>query len=549
MRTLLYLAFAGCIGALEVLSAAPSIASQGVKNSASYANPGFPNGSIAQGSLFVVFGTGLGPAQIQYASSFPLPTTLSGTSVSVTVNGSTVQCPVIYTLDGQIAAILPSTTTAGTGTIVVSYNGVASASAPIKVVPSSPGIFTVNQQGSGPGVIQDANGKPNALNFAFNPGQQVVIWGTGLGPISGSDANVPPSGNLPGVKVTANIGGKDAAVAYSGRSANAGVDQINVILPAGVTGCYVPVYLTATGASGAVSSNFVTIAIAASGNNCVDPNFPAGVSGNGYKSGNINVTRSATMISAGGQSISTNADSGGASFLQFDPAYLAGASGSAFSDITIGSCIVIQGNGGTANGVLPKNLDAGPAINVTGPNGTKTMPRSNGGYGATFSNTTSIPGFPGLPGSGTPFLEPGNYTLDNGGGGADVGPFKLNLTVPPTLVWNEQTTLTSVDRTQPLRVTWKGGDPNAQVQVFGTSFADQNAFAAFVCYAKDSDGGLTVPAAILSLLPPSANLGQGGSGGMLSVTSQNSVNGTAPGLDILTASALFALPNVGVTYK
>src|SRR5215469_11466498 len=94
--------------ALGTLPAAPTVAANGIKNSASYAHPAFPNGSIAQGSLFVVFGAAMGPDPIQYASSFPLPSNLMGTSVNVTVNGTTLPCPMIYTSSGQIAAILPS---------------------------------------------------------------------------------------------------------------------------------------------------------------------------------------------------------------------------------------------------------------------------------------------------------------------------------------------------------------------------------------------------------------------------------------------------------
>ena len=132
MTTKRLVALAACCGALTSLSAAPTIAALGVKNSASYANPAFQNGAIAQGSLFVVFGSGLGPAQIQYASSFPLPATLAGTSANVTVNGTTLPCVMIYTQDGQIAAILPSNTPVGTGTIRVTYNGAASPTAPIQ---------------------------------------------------------------------------------------------------------------------------------------------------------------------------------------------------------------------------------------------------------------------------------------------------------------------------------------------------------------------------------------------------------------------------------
>src|ERR1039457_7534981 len=76
-------------------------------------------------------------------------------------------------------------TPAGTGTITVSYNGAASATAPIKVAASSFGIFTINQQGGGQAVVQDGNSEFNSATFAFQPGETVVLWGTGLGPISG----------------------------------------------------------------------------------------------------------------------------------------------------------------------------------------------------------------------------------------------------------------------------------------------------------------------------------------------------------------------------
>ncbi len=208
IRVLVELLFAvTAVGQTSLFAANPVIAASGVKNAASYANPALPNGAIAQGSIFNVFGSNMGPASLAYASTLPLPTTLSGTQVSVTVTGSTVQCFMIYTSAGQVAAILPSTTPVGTGTITVSYNGAASATAPIKVATSSFGIFTINQQGGGQAVVQDGNYNFNSFTFAFQPGETVVLWGTGLGPISGSDANTPPSGNIPGINVTVYVGG------------------------------------------------------------------------------------------------------------------------------------------------------------------------------------------------------------------------------------------------------------------------------------------------------------------------------------------------------
>ncbi len=460
----------------------------------------------------------MGPGAIQYAATFPLPSTLAGTSINVTVNGSTLSCPMIYTSDSQLAAILPSAIPTGTGTLVVSYNGDSDAG-PITVVTTSPGIFTVNQQGSGPGVIQDGSGNANALDSAFTTGQTVVVWATGLGPISGSDADVPPTGNLPGVTVTASVGGQPANVVYAGRSQDAGLDQINITLPAGVTGCFVPVYLVATPAEGtAVTSNFVTVSIAPSGTFCVDSNFPDIFIGNGYLNGLVSLTRLVT--------ISGTSDTGTASFAQYAP------DGSNFVDVTNGSCNVSEYNGGVTP-PLPKILDAGPVLNVEGPTGTRQMAKSPTGlYGATFATSPPL------------YLNPGGYTIDNGNGGPDVGDFQLSLNAPPAFTWSNESSITTVDRSQPLRITWTGGDPNGQVQVSGRSYADSSAYVLFTCYARDSDQQLTVPATILSLLPPTSNQAN-----TFAVSTTTSVNGAASGLNTLTGSFTYAFSSVGLAFR
>jgi len=67
----------------------------GAVNSASFAKSDLPNGSLAQGSIFSVFGSNMGPAALAQSTSFPLPTELAGTSVQVTVGGTTVDCIII----------------------------------------------------------------------------------------------------------------------------------------------------------------------------------------------------------------------------------------------------------------------------------------------------------------------------------------------------------------------------------------------------------------------------------------------------------------------
>jgi uncharacterized protein (TIGR03437 family) len=91
-------------GVIPGLSAAPVLTS--VVNAASYADPLLPGSLIAAGSIFIVRGTGLGPANITVAPAPFQSTSLSGTSVSVTVNGQTVNALMYYTSATQIAALL-----------------------------------------------------------------------------------------------------------------------------------------------------------------------------------------------------------------------------------------------------------------------------------------------------------------------------------------------------------------------------------------------------------------------------------------------------------
>ena len=73
-------------------------------------SPVCPDSPVAQGSLFVLLGTNMGPARLQGAPSFPLQTTLAGTSISITVDGSATQGIMLYSMSAQVAAVLPSTT-------------------------------------------------------------------------------------------------------------------------------------------------------------------------------------------------------------------------------------------------------------------------------------------------------------------------------------------------------------------------------------------------------------------------------------------------------
>ncbi len=246
---------------------------QSANNSADYST------TIAQGSLFTVFGYYLGPPELVEVSAFPLPNALSGTSVTVTSGSTTLNCPMIYTSTRQVAAILPSNTPVGTATVTVAYNGLTDHSGysgtQITVATSSVGLYTISSSGLGTGIFTNAvSGALKTLANSAAPGELVFVWGTGIGPINGPDNALPPVLNFPNVKVL--VGGQSAQIYYAGRSGCcSGVDETAFYVPAIAGGCNVPV----TFVSGGVSSNTVTIPVSASGGPCSDsgPTLPTSV--------------------------------------------------------------------------------------------------------------------------------------------------------------------------------------------------------------------------------------------------------------------------------
>src|SRR4051794_31204041 len=127
-------AFAATAVAQPVVSA--------VENNYSYVAPGLPSYGIAQGSIFVIFGSNLASTATGL-QNVPLKTTLNGVTVTATVGGVSKQALLYYVTATQIAGILPSSTPVGTGTIVVNNNGSSSAPAPLTVVQSAFGILSL----------------------------------------------------------------------------------------------------------------------------------------------------------------------------------------------------------------------------------------------------------------------------------------------------------------------------------------------------------------------------------------------------------------------
>jgi uncharacterized protein (TIGR03437 family) len=495
----------------------PSIG--GLLNNYSYIRPGLPNYGIAQGSIFDIFGTNL--ATSTASQGVPLQKSLGGASISVTVNGVTTQAIPYFASPFQIAAILPSATPAGTGTITVTTGGQTSAPAPIVVLPSAFGLLSVSASGSGAAAAYDYNEGNKLLTQtnAANPGEYIVLWGTGLGPVTGDETVYQTQTNLTGIPIEVDIGGVSATVAYHGRSIYPGLDQINVIVPPGVTGCSVSLVVSESG----VPSNFTTIPVAASGRICSDP-VTSPFSTSDWQTLSSLSTVNLGLISLGTVSTTTlpvtvgsvttlgtttTSDEANAVFVSYSSAQLLE---SGFGqNASLGSCVVstfeynrIAGTGLSGPSPISVNtattLDAGSQITLNGPNGTIALLPQNGYYSPT----------------GTPVIVTaaggGSFTFSNGSGGKDVGGFSTTLAESGTnpLVWSNQPAITAVARSQGQTVQWTGGVTASFVLISGSSATFDSTGdtigATFACAAPVSAGQFTVPTSVLESLPASGTV-------------------------------------------
>jgi hypothetical protein len=193
--------------------------------------------------------------------------------------------------------------------------------------------------------------------------------------------------------------------------------------------------------------------------------------------------------------------------------------------VQAGACYLVQRQG-TADqlgfGQAPaQTLDGGAQLTLNGPNASNTpIPRqSDGGYLATLYST----GLLGVGAVGSPTLAAGTYTLT--GGGADVGAFSAQVTLPGDFSWtNENSVPNPIPRSSPLTVTWTGNAGGlveilgaALTRTAGSGIGSTYSVLAFTCTAQATAGSFTIPATILRQLPAVSGSALDNSFGILSV--------------------------------
>jgi uncharacterized protein (TIGR03437 family) len=177
-----------------------SILAGGVVNAATF-TPG-----IAPGGLFTIFGSGLSGAAVDF----------DGTPAAV-----------LAAFPFQVNAQVPVSVAPGTHTLSVKST-FGSAQQMVTISAVSPAIFLVGNPPSGAVENQDGT-----LNLTSNPlprGQVLIVYCTGLGPVTGSNNGLFTTNST----ITVNLSGTELPVAFAGLTPGfTGLYQVNVPIPPG----------------------------------------------------------------------------------------------------------------------------------------------------------------------------------------------------------------------------------------------------------------------------------------------------------------------------
>ncbi len=223
--------------------AAPVLSSVG--NAASYNTD-----AVSPGEIVALFGSNLGPASIVtlQVSNGVVINSLSGTQVLF----DGVAAPMVYTLKGQVSAVVPYGVAGKTSTQVqVQYQGAVSNTVTKQVQAATPAIFSLDSTGVGPGAILNEDTSVNSTGNPAARGSVIALYCTGGGvttPATATDGLVigvpaPKLTAQPPVAVKVTIGGVNAEVQYAGAVPGtiAGFTQINVKVPEVTPGLALPV--------------------------------------------------------------------------------------------------------------------------------------------------------------------------------------------------------------------------------------------------------------------------------------------------------------------
>lgn len=218
---------------------------------------------IAPASVVTIIGGSIGPSAVtpfQVGSDGELATALGGWQV--VFDG--VPAPLVLAAPRQITATAPNAVAGKAHSVIVVQQQGSLTPAVAITVPvnaTAPAILTQDSSGIGQAAALNADGSANSVKNPAKAGSIISLYVVGAGAMADGGGAIATA-SKPGTEVQVVFGNpyQTAAVLYSGPSPGtiSAINQINVQLPAGVTGDQVPIYFLAGGLS---SQSGVTIAV------------------------------------------------------------------------------------------------------------------------------------------------------------------------------------------------------------------------------------------------------------------------------------------------
>ena len=231
-------------GWLGSIQAGPAISANAVVNAADGAS------GIASNTFISIYGANLSPVTRSWAATdfagTALPKSLSG--VSVTVDNKPAY--VYYVSPKQIDVLTPVDTATGPVNVVVTSNGLVSATASATLNTFSPAFFVLKDGKSIVALHAGGNLVGATTLYANNstpaqPGEIIALYGTGFGATNPafSDGQVISTPLPVATMPTVSFNGTPAQVTYGGL-VGAGIYQFNVTVPATIPDGDTPVTAT-----------------------------------------------------------------------------------------------------------------------------------------------------------------------------------------------------------------------------------------------------------------------------------------------------------------
>lgn len=251
-------------GALVLGAPAPVFTVGGVVNGASFASVGV----VAPGEIATIFGTGVGPTSISFAE-YSSAAVFSKNTGDTRVLFDGIPASLIYSLGVQTTVVVPYSVAGKQSTsVVVEYQGVASAPIVVPVRATAPGLFL----GAAAGQAAAFNRDSKTVNTAATPEVRdaggtgvVVLYMTGEGQTSpaGTDGLIATTVfPKPVASVSVSINGQTlpaGAIKYYGAAPFllAGMMQMNVEIPASFPAGAAAVVVTIGGVASPAANIFV----------------------------------------------------------------------------------------------------------------------------------------------------------------------------------------------------------------------------------------------------------------------------------------------------